>query len=1098
MEDDNTSRYMSTDPLKFLVDKYQQRKVLCEEVDFYEQNGGASWLLGGLNTSQENGISSSSIKSREETYGHNRKEKETIKSFCQLACEALNDLILIVMCVAGVASIIIGLIKEKDHRETAWIEGFAILLAVFIVVMVQAVNDLKKEKQFQKLNEEAENGKSVSVLRDGKENFLPISEVVTGDIVKIRSGMEIAGDGIMISGYNVSVDESSMTGETDSVHKNYLKECVRKRNEIQASGKSSEQNIHAVDSPVMLAGTKVVGGTGYMVVTAVGEMSSIGKIQKLVEGDNEPTPLQMKLEKIARDIGLFGLVSAIIVFTVLLIIFLVKGFKDKWSETDKIIYVNKILDYFMIAITILIVAIPEGLPLAVTLSLAFSVQKMMADNNLVRKLQACETMGGANIICSDKTGTLTKNEMFLTNFWNIKDHVIYDPVEVTYVDHKSFMDPEASKVFENVITLNSTEDPSKKEGNPTEQATLKYLHGVGFNVMEHRKMYKPVFESSFSSDRKRMSTVIKFNNDKTFVFMKGASEWMLEVSQKFLDLQTGQEIDLDFELKKTIEESINGYAVQALRTIGLVYKEVSEEDLDFENYNEKGVFNFELDGFTMVGICGIKDTIKSEVPDEVIKCHKAGIDVKMVTGDNIVTARAIALEVNIITKENENDCIVMEGIDFLELVGGVVCSNCRDKPECKCAKNKKEKKLIEQENKKNGISEEVKIRNDVIKNGPAFDRIAEKLKVLARSRPEDKYALVVGLKERGNVVAVTGDGTNDAPALAKADVGFAMNIAGTEVAKQAADILLLDDNFKSIVIAAKWGRNIYDAIKKFLQFQLTVNVVAVLTTFISAVSIQEPILSAVQMLWINLIMDTLAALALATEPPRDELLDRKPHSKKEYIISPKMIKHILVQSIMQTIILLIVVFMGDKFLFDNYRTNQTIPGTILVILGGAEQKNKYDKNNYNNQYSVHFTYIFNIFVMLQIFNFLNCRMIHDEINIFKYIGKSTYFIVICIIIFILQILLLTLAGPAIRVHQWGLYPDQWGLCIAFGLLSLLFRFIFAFIPIENCCKKGIGNQPLDPSKLNAKSSMSIRKSHNRNFYNNQATIQKKGSKVILN
>lgn len=1099
MEDDNTSRYMAADLLKDLTDKYQQRKVLCEEVDFFEQNGGSAWLLRGLNSDLEKGISTSSIKSREETFGSNRKPPTKIKGFCQLACEALNDLILIIMCVAGVGNIIIGMIKDKDHRETAWIEGFAILLAVFIVVMVQAVNDLKKEKQFQKLNEEAENGKSVAILRDGQEDFMPISEVVVGDIVKIRSGMEIAGDGIMLSGYNVTVDESSMTGETDAVHKNYLAECVRKRNDIQSSGKSSEQNIHAVDSPVMLAGTKVVGGTGYMIVTAVGDRSSIGKIQKLVEGDNEPTPLQMKLEKIARDIGLFGLASAIIVFTILLIIFLVKGFKDKWSDPEKINYVNKVLDYFMIAITILIVAIPEGLPLAVTLSLAFSVQKMMKENNLVRQLQACETMGGANIICSDKTGTLTKNEMFMTNFWNMRDHVVYDTIETTYTNYRDFMTEESAKVFENVICLNSTEDPTKKEGNPTEQATLKYLHGVGLKVLQHRERYKPLFESSFSSDRKRMSTVIKFENDKTFVFMKGASEWMLEVSQSFLDLQTGEEKDLDLDLKNEIESSIKGYAVQSLRTIGLVYKEVSEEDLDFENYNEKGVFNFEQDGFTMVGICGIKDTIKPEVPEEVLKCHKAGIDVKMVTGDNIVTARAIAKEVNIISPENEDNAIVMEGIDFLNLIGGVVCSHCRDKDHCNCAKNKKEKKQIEQENKKNGINEEVKVRNDVIQNGEEFDKIAEKLKVLARSRPEDKYALVVGLKERGNVVAVTGDGTNDAPALSKADVGFAMNIAGTEVAKQAADILLLDDNFKSIVVAAKWGRNIYDAIKKFLQFQLTVNVVAVLTTFISAISIQEPILSAVQMLWINLIMDTLAALALATEPPREELLDRKPHSKKEYIISPKMIKHILVQSVLQTIVLLLVVFAGDKFLFENYRDEQTQPGdSVLVLLGGEEQSDNYNRKNFNNQYSVHFTYIFNIFVMLQIFNFLNCRMIHDEINIFKYICASTYFIVILIIIFVLQIILLTFAGPAIRVHQWGLYPDQWGLCIAFGLLALVFRFIFALIPLEKCCVKGLGSEPLDPAKLNAKSSISVRKSHNRKFYNKQATIQKKGSKVIVN
>lgn len=1082
---DMDSSYLPIDDLKAIVTKYQTRKVLCEDVDFVEQKGSSDWLLNGLKTNEKMGISSDTINERVTKYGKNEKDAVKLKSFCTLCCEALNDLTLIVMCVAGVANIIINLIME-EHKETAWIEGFAILLAVAIVVIVQAVNDMKKETEFQKLNEQAEQGKQIEIVRDGKEIYHSNSKVLVGDIVKVRGGMEIAGDGILLQGYNVQVDESSMTGETEPIHKASISECIKKRDEIQASGKTNEESIHSVPTPVMISGTKILGGQGYMLVILVGSHSSIGKIQDLVDGETDPTPLQLKLEKIARDIGIFGLISAILLFTALLIRFLIENSINGWDQKKSIVHIKKVLDHFLIAITILIVAIPEGLPLAVTLSLAFSVQKMMEQNNLVRRLQACETMGGANIICSDKTGTLTQNKMFLTHFWNGAVHHVYNEENSTHKEYHSFMHTDASKVFENVITLNSTEDPSKDQGNPTEQATLKYLDRLGFEVMKHRSSYKPEFVSSFSSNRKRMSTIIKMEDDRLFVFMKGASEWMLRVSDKFLNLQSGEVSNLDFELKGDIETAITSFAKQSLRTIGLVYKEISAEEMDLESVDEKGVYNFEKDGFTFVGICGIKDIIKPEVPDAVLRCHRAGIDVKMVTGDNLITAEAIAKDVNIISDRNKDTALIMEGTEFLKLIGGVICDHCKDKADCTCVKNKNELRLPENKGKK--------VRKDVIQNGAEFDKIWKNLAVLARSRPEDKYALVVGLRERGNVVAVTGDGTNDAPALSKADVGFAMNIAGTEVAKQAADILLLDDNFKSIVTAAKWGRNIYDSIQKFLQFQLTVNVVAVTTTFVSALYLQEAILSPVQMLWINLIMDTLAALALATEPPKEELLDRAPIKKDDYIVTPLMIKHILGQSVFQTILLLIIVFTGESFLFELHREKQMMPNSKLIIPG--REVDGYDKNNYDGNYSIHFTYIFNIFVMLQFFNFLNCRMIRDEINVFKGICKSTFLLVILLIIFILQIIFLTFCGGAIRVHQWGLGPVQWILCIVIGLVGLPIRYILVCIPFQKCCIKGVGNKEININSLNAKSSVSIKKSHTRQFYQRQPTVSKKSSSVL--
>lgn len=1083
--------------LKEIVNKWLQREHGSDDIDYVEENGGINWLENGLKTSIKDGIDVSTLDERKRFFGSNEKEKIKVKGFWQLSWIALDDLILRILVVAGIASIIINVITEEDHRSTAWIEGFAILLAVVIVVFVTAYNDLKKEKEFQKLNEEAENGKKISVIRNGEEiDNLKIGEIVVGDLVIVKSGIEIPGDGVMISGFSVQVDESSMTGETKPMNKDSLERCLKKKDQLTKKG-IDKINHHAIPSIVFMAGTKILNGTGLMVIINVGNNSSIGKIKDiLTSGEEELTPLQLKLEKIARDIGIFGLISAVLIFLVLVIRLIIEGAIDDWEKGSGE-YIKDVLEYFIIAITILVVAIPEGLPLAVTLSLAFSVNKMMEDKNLVRRLQACETMGGANIICSDKTGTLTRNEMYLTHFWNGKERNIFDPTTDKGTPFEDYIkDQETIDLFINTIVLNSNEDPKKKDGNPTEMAILKYMKSCDFDIVGYRKNFNRVFQGVFSSDRKRMSTIIKMENGKHYVFMKGASEYMIEVSQSFLELDTGKILQMNYDLKNELNNSINTMATNALRTIGLVYKEIDIDEIDLENKDHSGIFDFEKDGFIMVGICGIKDVIRKEVPISIKKCHKAGITVKMVTGDNKITAQAIAKEIGIITPENEEKAIVMEGPDFLRLIGGVICENCRDKIKendanggklddkelCDCVKNKQELEKPENKGKK--------IRKDTIKNQEEFEKIWRNLVVLARSRPEDKYALVIGLRERQNVVAVTGDGTNDAPALSKADVGFAMNIAGTEVAKQAADILIMDDNFASIVQAVKWGRNIYDSIRKFLQFQLTVNVVAVLTTFISAIILKEAILSAVQMLWINLIMDTLAALALATEPPSESLLNRKPHGRNDYIISPLMMKHIIAQSLFQSALLFVLVFMGEDFLFDYMFERQTLPGKSTIVNG--REVDGYLRKNWDNQFSIHYTYNFNIFVFLQLFNFINCRVLDDSINVFKDILKSTYFLVILAIILVLQILFLSLCGPAIRVVQWGLDPLSWLLCVFIGSWGLVIGLIFKFIPMEKVLCGG-GKKEISLGDLNKMSSMTLRKRHDSEFFKNKPGLVKTSS-----
>lgn len=620
------------------------------------------------------------------------------------------------------------------------------------------------------------------------------------------------------------------------------------RNKYINEGKQNTVKNHDVPSPVLLSGSGFKNGSGKMLIISVGPRSAIGKIRATItDKEDDETPLQKKLVKIAHQIGLFGLVSGILV----LILMVVRAVIDK---TDLL---RNIIDALLVSITVVVVAIPEGLPLAVTLSLAFSVKKMLKEQNLVKKLHACETMGGASVICSDKTGTLTKNEMYLTNFWNLEPRKVFDPITLETTKFHDFMGEQQRIIFEQITCCNSSAEPNQKSGNPTEMATINYLDRCGVDIAGIRQKYKKIADEPFSSDRKRMSTLIKDHQGKEMMLISGASELILAACDQLQDLKEGKISPMTQSMREEIKAAIEHFAEQSLRTIGLAYsypKKYDKTDAD-----KDGVLACEASGLILIGVCGIKDIIRTEVPQAIADCRKAGIEVKMVTGDNKITARAIAKECGIVQKEEVGefkDFQVMLGKDFFEYVGGYT---------------------ITEDKEKNKIYS--------VTNGEKFSRIYKHVQVLARSRPEDKLTMVVGLKERGIIVAVTGDGTNDAPSLKKANVGFAMGKTGTDLAKQAADILLTEDNFASIVSAVKWGRNIYDSIRKFLQFQLTVNVVAVVITVISAAVTKEAVLTAVQMLWINLIMDTLASLALATEPPHDDVLNRPPFPMNSAIVS---------------------------------------------------------------------------------------------------------------------------------------------------------------------------------------------------------------------
>ncbi|KAG8132099.1 hypothetical protein E2320_009978, partial [Naja naja] len=903
-----------------------------------------------------------------------------------------------------------GSAEDEGEAQAGWIEGAAILFSVIIVVLVTAFNDWSKEKQFRGLQSRIEQEQKFTVIRKGQVIQIPVAEIVVGDIAQIKYGDLLPADGILIQGNDLKIDESSLTGESDQVKKSLDKD------------------------PMLLSGTHVMEGSGRMVVTAVGINSQTGIIFTLLgagEGDEEKkvkkaktqdgvaleiqplksqegveneekekkkvkvpkkekSVLQGKLTRLAVQIGKAGLIMSAITVIILVLYFVIDTFGIQgrsWLAECTPIYIQYFVKFFIIGVTVLVVAVPEGLPLAVTISLAYSVKKMMKDNNLVRHLDACETMGNATAICSDKTGTLTMNRMTVVQAYVGDTH------------YRQIPDPEAilPKVLDlivNGVSINSAYTskilPPEKEGGLPRQVGNKTECGLLGFVLDLKQDYQAVRSEvpeeklykvyTFNSVRKSMSTVLK-NQDGSFrMYSKGASEIILRKCTKILDKNGETRLfkvkDRDEMVKKVIEPM----ACQGLRTICLAYRDFPagvEPDWDAENEI--------LSDLTCITVVGIEDPVRPEVPEAIQKCQRAGITVRMVTGDNINTARAIATKCGILLPGE--DFLCLEGKEFNRLI-------------------RNEKGEVEQEQ---------------------LDKIWPKLRVLARSSPTDKHTLVKGIidstvGEQRQVVAVTGDGTNDGPALKKADVGFAMGIAGTDVAKEASDIILTDDNFTSIVKAVMWGRNVYDSISKFLQFQLTVNVVAVIVAFTGACITQDSPLKAVQMLWVNLIMDTFASLALATEPPSESLLLRRPYGRNKPLISRTMMKNILGHAVYQLTIIFTLLFAGEIF-FD-IDSGRNVP--------------------LHSPPTEHYTIVFNTFVMMQLFNEINARKIHGERNVFEAIFRNPIFCTVVLGTFVAQIIIVEFGGKPFSCS--GLTLSQWFWCIFIGVGELLWGQLISTIP----------------------------------------------------
>jgi calcium-translocating P-type ATPase len=921
----------------------------AQEVERHSLKGFAAALKSDL----KYGIDGSEhdVKERAEHYGTNEPKVRVTPSFWSFVWEKFDDTTLKILIVAAAVSLVLGL---YENPKEGWMEGTAILIAILLVVLVGAVNDYFKEKQFEALSKVASE-KTVTVVRGGQKVMISIYKILVGDVLQLQTGDIIPVDGVVIRASGLVADESSLTGESDPIKKGWDDKM----------------------QPFVLSGSKVAEGTGDILVICVGKRSFSGKMQDLIQSSDEDdeTPLEKKLNRIAGGIGKVGLIVATLTLLVLVVYIFVDISNTGWGEGRA----SQFLVAFITAVTILVVAVPEGLPLAVTLSLAFSVGQMKKENNLVRHLDACETMGGATQICSDKTGTLTQNIMSVVKLWTLGKYFDDHEFQASNFNHDLL-----EHIAENIIQNSTAEiklEPSPQPGSPpkasyigsrSECALLQLAEKLGFNYSQLRNSDKIFTQIPFSSKQKRMSTVVR-KEEEFSVYVKGASEIVLDMCDHYINSH-GHRVPIDDEVKENIQRVIASFAEDALRTLTLAYKTTQDGSELKNESNEPIAQNIEY-GLTLLSIVGIADPIRKEVPDAVSKCHHAGITVRMVTGDNITTATAIAKKCGILDqdykKKGEHDYTVMEGFMFRELVQGTIKVEVEGKEVYK------------------------------VGNMEAFKVIAERLKVLARSSPEDKFTLVTGLKALDQVVAVTGDGSNDAPALKKSDVGFAMHIAGTQLAKDASDIVLLDDNFASIVTAVKWGRNIYDSIRKFLQFQLTVNIVALVMAFIGAVVLKFSPLSAVQMLWVNLIMDTFAALALATEPPSDDLLNRKPYSKHESLLTADMSKNIIGQSLYQIIILNFVLFVGHDIL------NLTSPFSDVF-------KAAHSDLNEENLYKVpneHFTFFFNTFVFLQVFNEINCRKLRsDELNVFKNFFNNSLFLIIMILTIGVQILIVTYGG----------------------------------------------------------------------------------------
>lgn len=850
------------------------------------------------------GLTDSEVLQSREKNGVNLLTPPKRPSLWKLYLEKFEDPVVRVLLVAAVFSLIISII-ENEYAET-----IGIIAAILLATGIGFFFEYDANKKFDLLN--AVNEETlVKVIRNGKIQEIPRKDVVVGDIVVLETGEEIPADGELIEAISLQVNESNLTGEP-VIDKTIIKADF------------DEEATYA--SNRVMRGTTVVDGHGMMKVLQVGDATEIGKVaRQSTEQNGEPTPLNIQLTKLAKLIGKIGFTVAVATF----IVFVSKDLYQYISANEitgwhhYMAIAQIVLKYFMMAVTLIVVAVPEGLPMSVTLSLALNMRRMLSTNNLVRKMHACETMGAITVICTDKTGTLTQNLM-----------QVYEPGFYALKERGILSDDDISKLVMEGISANSTafleetDDGGKPKGvgNPTEVALLLWLNSQHRNYLELREQAGVLDQLTFSTERKFMATLVQSPLiGKKVLYIKGAPEIVLgKCKEVVLD---GKRIDAT-EYRSTVEEQLLGYQNMAMRTLGFAFKIVDDHAPD------DCVALVAENDLNFLGVVAISDPIRPDVPAAVAKCQSAGIDVKIVTGDTPGTATEIARQIGL-WKPEDTERNRITGTAFADLT-----------------------------------------------DEEALDRVMD-LKIMSRARPTDKQRLVQLLQQKGAVVAVTGDGTNDAPALNHAQVGLSMG-TGTSVAKEASDITLLDDSFNSIGTAVMWGRSLYKNIQRFIVFQLTINFVALLIVLLGSFVGTALPLTVTQMLWVNLIMDTFAALALASIPPSEDVMKEKPRRSTDFIISKAMRYNIFGVG---TVFL--IVLMGMIYYFTNAEGGMTV-----------------------HRLTIFFTF----FVMLQFWNLFNARAFGTNDSAFKGLTKSYGMELIVIAILGGQILIVQFGGAVFRTE----------------------------------------------------------------------------------
>jgi Ca2+-transporting ATPase len=867
------------------------------------------------------------------------------------------------------------------------IDGLAVMVAVILATGVAFLSEYKSDREFEILNNQKK-AQHVKVLRGGAFQTVPLEEVVVGDAVILEMGDEIPADGRVVKANEFYVDQSLMTGESEPVRKQ--------------PGAVDDRADGPEQKGCLYRGTQVVDGLGQMVVTEVGDATGLGQIARRLSADEAAgeagsavdseekrvhrkltvskklTPLQEKLERLADLISKVGYVAAAAIFLALLVRGIAVG-EIGLPEPGLYPSAGHLLRYFMYMVIIIVVAVPEGLPMSVTVSLALAMRKMTRANSLVRQLVACETVGSTTVICSDKTGTLTQNKMQVARVsWegDVLDYrfPIADCRLPASGPGPDLLGGHAHSAISNLgwmvlgAAVNATANLEDKNGtlltvgNSTEGALLLWLHEGGIEYQKLRLQFVPIYQMHFSSERKRMTSVINYG-DQLVGLVKGSPEWVLEQSRAY-QAADGSVRPWTPDMRDAVQARLREASAQAMRPLAFAYALLPPDCVP----NADGVHSQSLAverELVYVGFVAIRDPLREDVKDAIAQCRRAGIEVKMITGDNLETAWAIAAEIGLLDRP---DALVMTSKEYNAL------------------------------------------------DDAALKERLPGLRVLARARPLDKYRIVKLLQEQNEVVAVTGDGTNDAPALKKADVGLAMGLAGTEVAKEASNIVLLDDAFSTIVRAVHWGRSLYENIQRFIQFQLTINVSALVIAFLGPFLGVKPPFTILQLLWINVIMDTLAAIALCSEPPRPGLMQLPP--KKP---DPNILTHSMLWKIFTTAAFFVVV--------------------MLVLLAGMEHGGWFTGQSPLSaefpeltvrQVSIFFT----VFVMFQVWNEINCRSLVPQVSGFHGLFGNPIFLGIIGTIVLGQVLIISLGGALFQVEPLDVLT--WLLIVAFTASVLVF------------------------------------------------------------